>query len=96
MIQSLLQDLIPGRDCPYFQPLSSGIKVALIYLKHSVPAKPDARREGVEMDMTTMLLSSTLFGSIGVGYFIYGKKQAQFVPLLSGIFLCVYPYFVSN
>ena len=48
------------------------------------------------MDMGTLLLSSTIFGSVGVGYFIYGKKQAQFVPLLSGIGLCVYPYFVSN
>ena len=48
------------------------------------------------MDTATLLFSSTLFGSIGVGYFIYGKKQQQFVPTLTGLLLCVYPYFVSN
>lgn len=37
-----------------------------------------------------------LFGSIGVGFFIYGKKQRRLVPWLSGIGLCVLPYFVSN
>lgn len=48
------------------------------------------------MDLGTTLMLSTLFGSIGVGYFIYGKKQQQFVPLFIGIALCVYPYFMSN
>ena len=48
------------------------------------------------MDMGTTLMWSVLFGSIGAGYFIYGKKQQQFVPLLTGLALCVYPYFMSN
>ena len=48
------------------------------------------------MDIGTTLLLSTLFGSIGAGYFIYGKKQRQVVPLLAGLALCVYPYFLSN
>ena len=39
---------------------------------------------------------STLFGSIGLGYFIYGKKQQKMVPLIAGIALCAYPYFISN
>ena len=37
-----------------------------------------------------------LFGSIGVGYFIYGRKQRAAVPLVSGLALMVFPYFVSN
>lgn len=37
-----------------------------------------------------------VFGSIGLGYFIYGKKQASIVPLISGIGLMLFPYFVSN
>jgi hypothetical protein len=37
-----------------------------------------------------------LFSSIGLGFFIYGKKQRASVPLLCGIALMVYPYFVSN
>jgi hypothetical protein len=37
-----------------------------------------------------------LFGSIGLGYFIYGKKQKAVVPLVCGVALMVFPYFVSN
>ena len=48
------------------------------------------------MDMGTSLMVSVLFGSIGTGYFIYGKKQRQVIPLPTGIALCVYPYFLSN
>jgi hypothetical protein len=36
------------------------------------------------------------FGSIGLGYFIYGKKQKAIIPLLSGIGLMLFPYFISN
>jgi len=36
------------------------------------------------------------FGSLGAGYFIYGKKQGRLPPLLAGIALIVFPYFVSN
>jgi len=37
-----------------------------------------------------------MFSSIGVGFFIYGKKQARVVPLLCGVTLVGFPYFVSN
>lgn len=48
------------------------------------------------MDIGTTLIFSTIFGSIGVGYFIYGKKQEKMIPLFAGIGLCAFPYFVSN
>ena len=48
------------------------------------------------MDMGTTLMLSVLFSSIGAGYFLYGRKQRQIVPLLIGFALCVYPYFLSN
>jgi hypothetical protein len=48
------------------------------------------------MDMGTTLMVSVLFSSIGAGYCVYGKKQRQVVPLLTGLALCVYPYFLSN
>ena len=48
------------------------------------------------MDIGTTLLVSVLFSSIGAGYFLYGRKQAQIIPLLTGIALCVYPYCLSN
>jgi len=39
---------------------------------------------------------AVLFGSIGLGFFIYGKRQKASVPLLCGVALMVFPYFVSN
>ncbi len=45
---------------------------------------------------TSTLMWGMVFGSIGMGYFVYGKKQARAIALLSGIGLCVFPYFVSN
>ncbi len=47
------------------------------------------------MDSST-LLWGLLYGSIGLGYFVYGKRQQRFAALLSGIGLMVFPYFVSN
>jgi hypothetical protein len=37
-----------------------------------------------------------LFGAIGVGYIMYGRKQRMATPLLAGVALCVFPYFISN
>jgi hypothetical protein len=37
-----------------------------------------------------------LFGSVGLGYFVYGKKQNVIVPLVCGVVLMVFPYFVTN
>jgi len=37
-----------------------------------------------------------VLGSVGVGYFIYGKKQGKPIPLVAGIILMVFPYFVSS
>ena len=44
----------------------------------------------------TALAIGMLTGAIGVGYFMYGKRQTKFVPLLAGMALCVYPYFVDS
>jgi hypothetical protein len=35
-----------------------------------------------------------LFGSIGFGFFLYGRKQRAIVPLTCGLALMVFPYFV--
>jgi hypothetical protein len=45
---------------------------------------------------TSSLLWGLLFGSIGFGFFLYGKRQRRAVPLVCGILLMVFPYFVSN
>ena len=48
------------------------------------------------MDTSTSLLLGVMFGSIGMGYIVYGRKQHKGIALLSGIVLCVFPYFVPN
>ena len=42
------------------------------------------------------LLWGLLFGSIGVGFVIFGHRQRAVVPLLCGLALIVVPYLVSN
>lgn len=45
---------------------------------------------------TASLLVSMLFGAVGMGYCIYGKRQQEIVALASGAMLCIYPFFVSR
>lgn len=45
---------------------------------------------------TWTLILGLIFSSIGIGYFIYGKKQANIVVRYSGIALMIYPYFIEN
>lgn len=48
------------------------------------------------MEGTAQLFWAMLFGAIGLGFFVYGKKQKAVVPLLTGIALFVFPYFMPN
>ena len=48
------------------------------------------------MGSTASILWGTLFSAIGVGFFIYGKRQSMITPLLCGIALVAYPWFVTN
>ena len=45
---------------------------------------------------TVPLLLGVVFSSIGLGYFIYGKKQQRTMPIICGIALMIYPYFIEN
>ncbi|GAB2551066.1 hypothetical protein [Rhodanobacter koreensis] len=55
------------------------------------------RTESIEVALNaSTLLWGVLFGSVGLGFFIYGKKQRAIVPLVCGLALMVFPYFVSG
>ena len=43
-----------------------------------------------------LLLWGVLFSSIGVGFALFGKQQRAPVPLVCGIILMIYPFFVHN
>jgi len=44
----------------------------------------------------SLLLLGMLFGSVGLGFFVYGKKQGAPVPLVCGLLLMVVPYFIAD
>ncbi len=48
------------------------------------------------MEGTSLFIWGFVFGILGLGYFIYGKRQKSIVPLITGIALFVFPYFVAN
>jgi hypothetical protein len=35
-------------------------------------------------------------GALGLAYIVYGKRQTKFVPLIAGVALCAYSYFVTS
>ncbi len=47
------------------------------------------------MSMTAIVVS-IVAGLVGTAYFMYGKKTCNFKMLLSGVALCVVPYFIGN
>jgi hypothetical protein len=42
------------------------------------------------------LIGGLVFGSIGFVAFIYGKRMDLWKPMLLGLALMIYPYFISN
>lgn len=48
------------------------------------------------MNSESTLIWGILFGSFGIAYFVYGKKQKKVLPLLCGVGLMVFPYFITN
>lgn len=44
----------------------------------------------------TSLIIGLIFGSIGVGYCIYGRKQSHLVAFLAGLFLIGLPYVIDS
>ena len=46
--------------------------------------------------MGANLIGGILFSMIGMAALGYGKKQDSAKPMFIGVFLLVYPYFISN
>ncbi len=45
---------------------------------------------------SSVLFASLLWGSIGLGYFIYGKKQQSWIPMVAGILMMGVSYVVGS
>ena len=50
---------------------------------------------GISMNTST-LVWGVIFGSLGLGFFVYGKKQKKIIPLSCGVGLMILPYFIAN
>ncbi len=48
------------------------------------------------MEGTSLLIWGMLFGAVGLGFFTYGRRQKAVVPLVTGVTLFLFPYFISN
>ena len=42
------------------------------------------------------IVIATLLGAIGMGYIVYGRKQLHAMAMISGLTLCIFPYFVHQ
>jgi hypothetical protein len=66
------------------------------FIVSEAPRRSTSSLGALEPLDTSSLLWGLLFGSIGLALFIYGKRQKTVVPLICGLVLMVFPYFVSN
>jgi len=48
------------------------------------------------MFSASFLFASLLWGSVGLGYFIYGKKQQSLSPMVGGILMMIGSYFIAS
>ena len=44
----------------------------------------------------TALAIGIVAGALGMGYLVYGRRQAKFMPAICGALLCAYPYFIDS
>lgn len=45
---------------------------------------------------SNFLFASLLWGSVGVGYCIYGRRQRAIIPFLGGVAMIAVSYFVGS
>ncbi len=44
----------------------------------------------------SILFVGMIVSTVGVGYLMYGRRQVKLVPVIAGVVLCIYPYFVDD
>jgi hypothetical protein len=42
------------------------------------------------------LFVGVVAGAIGLAYFVYGRRQKKFVPVIAGVLLSACPYFIDS
>jgi len=49
-----------------------------------------------ELPSPSSLFGAILFGAIGMGAFVHGKRRGLPKPMIIGVLLMVYPYFIPD
>lgn len=44
----------------------------------------------------SFLFASLIWGSVGLGYFIFGKKQQSYIPMSAGLVMMAVSYFAGS
>jgi hypothetical protein len=44
----------------------------------------------------TNFVIGIITGALGVAYIVYGKRETKFFPLIAGVLLCAYSYFIDS
>jgi len=52
---------------------------------------PSAGKHAMDLD-SNLLMASLLFGTIGMGMLLFGKKSGRTMPLIAGLGLLTLPY----
>jgi hypothetical protein len=53
-------------------------------------------RSAVDFLNANYLFASLIWGTVGLGYFMFGKKQQSFIPMIGGIVMMVVSFIVSS
>ncbi|MDO8282821.1 MAG: hypothetical protein Q7U10_09425 [Thermodesulfovibrionia bacterium] len=48
------------------------------------------------MGSTAYIIWMIFFSSVGMSYMVYGRRQKLEIAFISGLILCIFPYFVTN
>lgn len=46
--------------------------------------------------MAATLYFSILTSALGMAYIVYGRRQSKIVPIVAGVVLCFYTYFIDG
>ena len=45
---------------------------------------------------TNTLFASLFWGSVGLGYFVYGRRQRSWIPMVGGVLMMAMSYFIGS
>ncbi|MFT5830763.1 MAG: hypothetical protein ACI9D0_001351 [Bacteroidia bacterium] len=65
-------------------------------IPRGLPVAGGKRSIRPSMEDANLIMWGMLFGSIGMGMFIYGKRERAMVPLVCGIALSTLPYVITS